>query len=170
MSQTLVISTAGKIPDGTTVKAFPLSQIPEQRRAPIGAASAEAATAAGSLTLVGLPDNTQFRLAYEAESKWFYPMLVSTQAIKRDGFAEVASANTIVLPSGRLIKVTGAVEVKKIAPGEAGQAVTLVFASTPKVVDGENLKLAGNLEATADDTLTLICDGVNWYENARSVN
>ncbi len=170
MSSSLTISTAGKIPDGTTVKAYLLNQVPEQRRAPIGAAVAEAATASGALTLAGLPDNTQFRLAYEAESKWFYPMLISTQAIKRDGFAEVASANSLVLPSGRLIKITGAVEIKKIAAGEGGQMVVLEFASNPKVVDGENLKLAGNFEATADDTLTLVCDGVNWFEIARAVN
>jgi hypothetical protein len=32
------------------------------------------------------------------------------------------------------------------------------------------LKLAGNLVATADDTITIVCDGTNWYEVGRAVN
>jgi hypothetical protein len=170
MSQTLVISTAGKIPDSTTVKAFRKAQIPERNRAPIGASVAEAATASGSLTLTGLPDGEQFLLAYEETGKWFYPMSVSAPAASNTGLAEVASANPLTLPNGRLIKVSGAVEIKKIAVAPMGTTVTLLFASTPKVVDGENLKLSANLEATADDTLTLVCDGTNWFEIARSVN
>jgi hypothetical protein len=48
--------------------------------------------------------------------------------------------------------------------------VYLVFEGACKVVDGENLKLAGNFEATADDVLTLVSDGTNWFEVARAVN
>jgi hypothetical protein len=46
----------------------------------------------------------------------------------------------------------------------------LIFDGTPTVTDGGNLKLNGNFSATADSTLTLIYDGSNWYETARSAN
>ena len=36
--------------------------------------------------------------------------------------------------------------------------------------DGSNLKLNGNFVTTADDTITLVYDGTNWYEMCRSVN
>lgn len=170
MAQTAVINTAGKIPDSKVVKAFLMSQVPEKKRAPIGEKVAEATTASGSLTLTGLPDNTQLQLAYEESSLWVYPMSITTPAPKRDGSSSVASANTVTLPSGRVIKVTGTTEIKKITAAEAGTVVTLVFEGVVKTVDGENLKLASNLESTADDTLTLASDGTNWYEVARSVN
>lgn len=170
MSQTLVINTSGKIPDSTSVKAYRLSQIPEKRRAPIGAAVAEAESAAGSLTLAALPDDTQLQLGYEAEGKWVYPLQVTTPKATNSGGNEVVAANPLTLPNGRRIKVTGNTEIKKITAAADGTVVTLVFTGTPKVVDGENLKLSANLEATADDTLSLICDGTNWFEIGRSVN
>lgn len=61
-------------------------------------------------------------------------------------------------------------EIKKINATFAGHRVCLVFIDAMKVIDGENLKLAGNFEATSDDTLDIICDGVNWYEVGRSAN
>ena len=38
------------------------------------------------------------------------------------------------------------------------------------IVDGGNLKLAGNLSCTADDYIRLIFDGTDWKELGRSVN
>ena len=38
------------------------------------------------------------------------------------------------------------------------------------MTDGSNLKLAGNFVTTADDVITLVCDGTNWFEMSRSVN
>jgi hypothetical protein len=52
----------------------------------------------------------------------------------------------------------------------AGANVTLVFADALTVTDGSNLRLNGNFTTSADDTLTLVCDGTNWYEVARSAN
>lgn len=170
MSQSLTISTAGKIPDAKTVKAFLMNQIPERKRAPIGASVAEAATASGALTLAGLPDNTQLQLAYEESGSWVYPMTVTTQAAKSGGLSEVASAENVTLPNGSVIKLTGAAEVKKIAPAAAGTVVVLIITATAKLVDGENLKLSAAGPVTADDTITLCSDGTNWYETARSVN
>jgi hypothetical protein len=48
--------------------------------------------------------------------------------------------------------------------------VHLIFRGTPTFTDGGNLKLAGNLVATADDSITLVSDGTAWYETARAVN
>jgi hypothetical protein len=36
--------------------------------------------------------------------------------------------------------------------------------------DGNNLKIAGNFVTSADDTITLVCDGTNWFETCRSAN
>jgi hypothetical protein len=57
-----------------------------------------------------------------------------------------------------------------VATGHSGHVVTLIFAGILTVTDGSNLKLASSYTTTADDTLTLACDGVSWYEVARSVN
>jgi hypothetical protein len=48
----------------------------------------------------------------------------------------------------------------------------LIFQGILLMSDGSNLKLAGNMNTTADDTMTLVSDdtGANWYEIARSVN
>jgi hypothetical protein len=51
--------------------------------------------------------------------------------------------------------------------------VTLKFAGTAAtngIVDGSNLKLASTLAYTPNDTITLVCDGTDWYEVGRSVN
>lgn len=84
----------------------------------------------------------------------------------------VASASTIAIPLGqRVVNISGTTGITSItATGHNGAVVTLIFASTPTVTDGSNLKLNGNFVATADDTLTVACDGTNWYEVARSAN
>ena len=45
-----------------------------------------------------------------------------------------------------------------------------VGTGTLTVKDGENLKLAAEFVLSEHDTLTLICDGTNWIEIARSNN
>lgn len=91
--------------------------------------------------------------------------------------AELAAANELELPANNRvigrpypIKITGATEIKKmkVVP-PAGSILVLLFTSTAKVVDGENLKLAGNLEGGANRTLTLLSDGTNMIELARAV-
>lgn len=88
------------------------------------------------------------------------------------GVVSVASAATITVPTvGDLINVTGTTGITSIsATGQAGRRVTLVFAGALTVTDGSNLKLNGNFVTTADDCLTLVCDGTNWYEVSRSAN
>lgn len=75
-----------------------------------------------------------------------------------------------------VVTVTGTTTITSIAlptgagfqPG--GRRVTLIFAAALTVTGGSNLKLNGNMVTTADDTLTLVCDGTNWHETARSAN
>lgn len=84
---------------------------------------------------------------------------------------DVASAATITLPPlGSLFRITGTTGITSLTASWNGREVTLRFASTPTLTDGSNLRLAGNLVATADDTISLVCDGTNWYEVRRSVN
>jgi hypothetical protein len=84
----------------------------------------------------------------------------------------VASAATITIPSGvNVVTVTGTTNITAInTTSSTRKTVTLIFAGVLTVTDGSNLKLAGNFVTTADDTLTLYCDGTNWFEVARSVN
>lgn len=83
----------------------------------------------------------------------------------------VASAAAIDLPlSGPLVNVTGTTSINSITALGAGVQVTLVFSGILTVNDGSNLKLAGNFTTAAGSSLSLICDGTNWIENARSSN
>lgn len=86
--------------------------------------------------------------------------------------ATVASAAAVTLPVlGSVFSISGTTNITSmVATGNNGRRVTLIFQSTPTFTDGSNLKLSANLVATADDTITLVCDGTNWYEIGRSVN
>jgi hypothetical protein len=68
------------------------------------------------------------------------------------------------------VTVTGNTAITSIAAMRPGTELTMHFQGTPTLTDGSNLVLAGNLVATADDICVLICDGVTWYEQSRSVN
>lgn len=85
----------------------------------------------------------------------------------------VASANALTLPPGAVVIVSGTANITSITAGHVGREVTLLFTGTNAstgVTDGSNLKLASNLVYTPDDTITLWCDGTNWFEKGRSVN
>lgn len=89
--------------------------------------------------------------------------------------ANIASAATITLGSGNSFTITGTADITSITATteDTGRVVWLLFtgtAATNGVVDGSNLKLSANLLYTPDDTLSLLCDGTNWYEVGRSVN
>lgn len=51
-----------------------------------------------------------------------------------------------------------------------GRVITLIGNATLSVFDGGNLRLNGGWTCAAAYTLTLICDGTNWYELSRSTN
>lgn len=83
----------------------------------------------------------------------------------------VASASSIDLPmSGQLVTVTGTTNISSITALGRGASVTLVFEDVLTVNDGSNLVLNGNFVTTANDTLSLVCDGTNWIETSRSTN
>lgn len=84
----------------------------------------------------------------------------------------VASVAALVLPAGvNGAFISGVTNITSLGVvGFTNRTVTLIFQGILTFTDGSNLKLAGNFVTTADDTITLFCDGTNWYEVARSVN
>ena len=84
----------------------------------------------------------------------------------------ITAAATITPGEGGYFVVTGNTGITSITATarDKGRIIILNFSGTPTITDGSNLKMAGNLVATADDTLTMVCDGTNWIEIARSVN
>ena len=83
----------------------------------------------------------------------------------------VASATTVTLKDvGTLFSITGTTDITSVTASGPGRIVVLKFADILTITDGSNLKIAGAFVTTADDTITLICDGTNWYEMARSRN
>lgn len=85
--------------------------------------------------------------------------------------ADVASASAIV-PTGNVFHVTGTTNITSITATNvpAGSKLTLIFDGILTFTDGNNLKLAGDFTTSADDTITLVYDGTNFYEVARSAN
>jgi hypothetical protein len=91
--------------------------------------------------------------------------------ITTDASSSVASAATITLPTAHdFVTVTGTTTITSVTASYAGRQVTLAFSGALTFTDGSNLKLAGNFVTTADDTISLVSDGTNWLELARSVN
>ena len=92
----------------------------------------------------------------------------------RSTVADVASTAAVTLPAaGDFFTVTGTAAITSIVADYADRRVTLKFSGTAAaagLTDGSNLKLSANLAYTPDDTITLVCDGTNWYEVGRSVN
>lgn len=85
--------------------------------------------------------------------------------------ADVASAAAIV-PTGNVFTVTGTTNITSITSTGvvAGSVIRIIFTGILTFTDGNNLKLAGNMTTSADDTISLVYDGTNWYELARSAN
>jgi hypothetical protein len=91
----------------------------------------------------------------------------------RSNIASVASANNLNLTSsGENFLVTGTTQITSITGGGTiiGRKVVLQFAGSLTVKDLNNLKLNGDFATSAGSTLTLFCDGTDWYEQARSIN
>jgi len=90
--------------------------------------------------------------------------------------SDIASSATIEIPLfGSMFTVTGTADITTITSGNKnkGRTISLLFSGTKAtngLVDGNNLKIAGTLAYTPDDTINLISNGTNWYETSRSVN
>lgn len=85
--------------------------------------------------------------------------------------ADVASAAALV-PTGNVFHVTGTTTVTSITSTGilAGSRITIIFDGVLTFTDGSNLKLAGDFTTSAADSITLVYDGTNWHEVARSAN
>ena len=89
--------------------------------------------------------------------------------------ASVASAASVLLPAnGDLFTITGTTNFGGLAHGWAGRRVTLIFADNLTVFSGTgavtNMKLlsGGNLTTSAGAVLSLVHNGIQWYETGRS--
>ncbi len=84
----------------------------------------------------------------------------------------VASAATVTLPTtGDFLSISGTTNITGITASYAGRRVTLKFADVLTLTDGAGtIRIGGNFVTTADDTITLVCDGSTWFEVGRSVN
>ena len=84
--------------------------------------------------------------------------------------ASPAGATLTLLPHSDFFVITGTNNITSVTASWPQRVVTLQFQGILTFTDGSNLKLAGNLATSADDTITIVCDGTDWYEVARSVN
>lgn len=88
------------------------------------------------------------------------------------GGANVASAATLPLPTGRIFHVTGTTGFNAITSTnfESGAVITLIFDGILTVTGSASLIIVGGTMVTsANDTLTLGYDGTAWYETSRTV-
>lgn len=76
------------------------------------------------------------------------------------------------LPNGsdEYFRVSGTTAITNIAARRPKRRVTLIFTGTAQLTDGSNLKLNGDFTGGADRSISLVCDGTNWIELARSIN
>lgn len=113
-----------------------------------------------------------FDISVDPESNVYTPTTGTVPPYVGNGVQSVASAAAVTLPTlGSIFTITGTTNITSIdATGNSGRKVTLIFADILTFTDGSDLKLAGNLVTTADDTISLVCDGTNWFEVCRSVN
>lgn len=84
--------------------------------------------------------------------------------------SDVASATSIALGDGNMFDITGTTTIQTITAKSAGTFVTLQFDGALTVSDGVgNLKLNGDFTTASESTLSLVCDGTNWFEVCRNV-
>jgi hypothetical protein len=95
---------------------------------------------------------------------------MSSKILKLAKGADVAStAGTITLgDDGNYFDITGTAAITSITAKTAGTIVVLQFDSTASLVDGSNLKLAGNFTGAAESQIMLASDGTNWFEISRT--
>jgi hypothetical protein len=86
--------------------------------------------------------------------------------------ADIASSATIIIPSGHLLfDVTGTTDISAITVntgGAAGRLVMLQFDSTLTVKESSTLRLEDDFATQIGDVLTILYDGTNWREVART--
>lgn len=80
-----------------------------------------------------------------------------------------AAATIYPLPYVDTMKITGSATITNITASSCGRRITFIFpdATPGQITDGGNIKLAGNYTPAQYATLTLTCDGTDWYETSR---
>jgi hypothetical protein len=89
------------------------------------------------------------------------------------GSTSVASVSVMqLLDWTDFITVTGTESINVINASYVGRKVTLLFSAALTISTAYNIKLSGGASfiSTANDTLTLVCNGTDWYEVSRSAN
>ena len=108
--------------------------------------------------------------------------VVARNRIQGHKGSDIASADTITLGNdGNYFDITGTTTIHHIdnSGWQIGAVITLQFDASVTVTHNSGsttgseasmlLAGAGNLSATANDTLTLVYDGTTWREVARTV-
>lgn len=106
------------------------------------------------------------------------PVLVSTTGVNlmiesnsTENNGDIASATALALPAHNdYFRITGTTNITSITGGWRKRRVTLRFSDVLTFTDGNNLVLAGNFVTSTNDTITLVCDGTDWFEVSRSNN
>lgn len=133
---------------------------------------AAAAIANSKLNLASIAQNVSFAgtVALTGVNTISGVTTMSSKILKLAKGADVASAaGAITLgDDGNYFDITGTAAITSITAKTAGTVVTLQFDSTASLVDGSNLKLAGNFTGAAESQITLVSDGTNWFEVSRS--
>jgi hypothetical protein len=86
---------------------------------------------------------------------------------------ETVSASGILTPSGNILHVKAGSWITAVSSSgfKPGTTLTLIFDGSATVLDNAgSLNLSGHFRADANDTLSLVFDGTNWYETSRSAN
>lgn len=98
-------------------------------------------------------------------------VIVTATTFQEASGSAVASAATIAA-TGNVFHVTGTTTITSVTIKPAGTFITIIFDSgSLTFADGSNLRLAGDFGTTgANDTISLVSDGTNWFETSRSSN
>jgi hypothetical protein len=96
--------------------------------------------------------------------------LPDTVGIKMPNLASAATVTFYEDEEVNAYKITGTTDITTITASWVGRKVTMHFAAALTVTHGSNIYLAYGRDfiTVADSTMTVICDGTNWYEIARS--
>lgn len=97
---------------------------------------------------------------------------LSTVGVLAHSYTATVASAAAIAPNYNVFHVTGTTNITSITATNilAGSIVVLIFDDVLTFTAGNNLKIAGNFTTSALDTITLVYDGTNFHEMARSVN
>lgn len=180
----VLIQQVGSTSTGTTANAFANCLID----ANVGAAQAhyvdqgQGSLIFNALTVLGSPSTAFFRVRSSVNVGRFKldtgtlvtNVPTNTLVLDERAVPSVTPGSTITLPGWgeQFVSVSAsATQINTITKTFRGHVVTLLFPGISTLNDGTgNLRLAGTFTSTVNDSLTLMCDGTDWYEVARSLN